>query len=97
MTLFQTVMFFNYLFIELKLNCANTEKAKAISKVTGFNNEKIRQNLSNLSKKAYSNFAAFEKDMSLVSTLFEKLGLSEIVKKIEKEVERLERETEKDL
>ncbi len=89
-------MFFNYLFDFAEANCHNTDKARTIALLTSFDDEKIRQQLSGINKKAYSNFFNFENDMKIVRGLFEILGLSEIAQTITNDLRRLEKETEKD-
>jgi hypothetical protein len=99
LTLDRATLFLNYLFTVAKANSTNTEKARVISFLTQFDEERIRQVLSGIKsqKKAYSNFLAFESDMKIVRNLFEKIGLTEIVKQIDKDLSTAESETEKDL
>lgn len=88
LTLDRATLILSYLFTYAKANCHNTKKAEAISFLTGFSSETIRQKLSNLhSKDNDKSFYAYKEDMRIVRRYFENLNLPEIVKMIDRDLE----------
>lgn len=87
LTLDRAVLIFSYLLNYAKANAHNTEKAEFISFLTGFSKNTIVQKLSKLHEKADLNFVGYEKDMKTVRKYIEKLGLSEITKAIDNDLE----------
>ena len=87
LTLERAVLAMNYLLRFAKVNCHNTDKAKFISFLTGYSENTIAQKFSTLHKKEDANFTAYEKDMKVIRKYFEKLGLNEIVKMIDNDLE----------
>lgn len=86
LTLDRATLFMNYLLAFSKANCHNTKKAEVISFLTGYSKNTIGDKLSALHSKADDNFVAYEKDMKIVRKYFESLGLSEIVKMIDRDL-----------
>jgi hypothetical protein len=97
LTVDRAVLFFEYLFNFANSDCSKADKARVISFFTNFDDEKLRQQLSGINKKAYSNFVNFEKDMNIVFGLFELLGLPEVAGLITHDLKRMEAETEEEL
>jgi hypothetical protein len=69
-----------------KTDCPNTAKADFIAFLTNKSRERIRQFLSGLYKSKNENYTKWEKDMRYVRAHFEALGLTEIVKMIDNEL-----------
>jgi hypothetical protein len=88
----QNILAMYYLLDFLKAKGTATDKANFISFLTGFNSEKCRQLLSNPTKKANVNFTAFEKDIQEVQKHFQRLGLTELVKMIDNEIEDIKKD-----
>lgn len=86
LTLDRATIFFSYLFTYLKSNTHNTAKADTISFLTGYSKNTVVQKLSNLHKKEGKNFLAYEKDLVIVRKHFNDLGLSEVVKMIDRDL-----------
>lgn len=97
LTVDRAVLFFEYLFNFANSDCSKAGKARIISFFTNFDDEKLRQQLSGINKKAYSNFVNFEKDMNIVLGLFEMLGLDEVTGIIMNDLKKIEAETEEEL
>lgn len=87
LTLDRAVLIFSYLLDYAKVNAHNTEKAEFISFLTGFSKNTVVQKLSKPHEKADLNFIGYEKDMKIVRKYIEKLGLSEISKAIDNDLE----------
>ncbi len=91
------VLFFYYFFKATKTKDNYSKQAKVISFLTGFDEETTRQQFSKIHKKAHNNFWNFESDMRIIYKLFESIGLIDAITLIEKDLERLEKETEEEL
>ncbi|MDQ3635751.1 MAG: hypothetical protein M3405_14760 [Acidobacteriota bacterium] len=85
LTLDRAVLFMDYLFRFAETSSFNTSKAEAISFLTGFSEETLRQRLSTIYNEKNKKDNSFKKDIRVVRNLFDKLGLSEIVKKIDQD------------
>lgn len=86
LTLDRATLFFSYLLTYSKAKGPNTKKAEVISFLTGFSKNTINNKLSTLHSKADDNFVQYENDMKIVRKYFEKLGLSEIVEIIDRDL-----------
>ncbi len=87
LTLDRATLAMNYLLRFAKANGHNTDKARFISFLTGYSENTIAQKFSTLHKKEDADFTAYEKDMNIIRKYFEKLGLNEIVKMIDNDLE----------
>ncbi len=87
LTLDRATLLMNYLFTFAKVNCHNTKKAEVISFLTGYSENTVGDKLSALHSKADENFTAYEKDMKIIRKYFEKIGLSEIVELIDRDLD----------
>jgi len=87
LTLDRGVLFLDYLFNYAKTSSFKTEKAKAISFLTGYDCEGVRQRLSTIYTDKKKNLKSFKKDLRIVRNLFNRLGLSEIVRQIDEELD----------
>lgn len=86
LTLDRAVLFMDYLFRDAKASSFNTKKAEAISFLTGFSEETLRQRLSTIYNEKNKKDKSYKKDIRIVRNLFDKLGLSEIVKSIDQDL-----------
>jgi sulfite reductase alpha subunit-like flavoprotein len=85
--LFYACLALNYLLTYKQASCPKKEIAKFISFLTSYSENTVVQKLSTLHKKGDENYIAYEKDMKVVRKYFEKLGLIEVVKMIDNDLE----------
>jgi hypothetical protein len=85
-THYQNLLAIDYLLWYAKANGPNTQKAKFASFLTGYGEESFRRQWSNIQQKADESGRIWEMDMGMVRAYFEKLGLSEIVKRIDNDL-----------
>jgi hypothetical protein len=83
LTLDRAVLFMDYLFRYTKTTSHNTEKAKAISFLTSYSENTVRPKLSTIYTQKDKKNSTHNKDLRIVRNLFNKLGLTEIVKIID--------------
>lgn len=89
LTLDRAVLFMEYLFRATKTSSFNKAKAEAISFLTGYSSETLRQRLSSINEEKNKKSSSFKKDLRIVRNLLDKLGLTEIVKDIDRDLQRL--------
>lgn len=83
----RTLLFLNYLFTNAKVDCKNTKKAKTISFLTGYSEERIRQKLSSIhGKDNDKSFKTYREDMRTVHDYFSLVGLTEIAESVERDL-----------
>jgi hypothetical protein len=93
LTLDRSVLFVEYILRHLKTSCKNTDKAKAISFLTGYSEQKIAQSFSRLEKEKSEIKEKTEisdkilKDSNIVRKYLQILGLEEIEKEMNKDLE----------
>src|SRR5205085_2802880 len=85
-THYQNLLAIYYLLQYAKANCHNTKKAKFASFITGFSNNTLRQQWSNIHWKKDEKGLDWESDMKIVRGYFEELGLPEVVKSIDNDL-----------
>lgn len=88
-TQYQNLLAIHYLLWYAKANCHNTKKAKFASFLTGYSEESLRQQWSNIHRKADESGQIWEKAMETVRGYFEELGLPEVVKLIDNDLSSL--------
>lgn len=86
-TQYQVLLAIHYLLKYAKSDAVNTEKAKFASFVTGFSEHTLRQQWSNIHSRKDQNPHNWERDMTMVRNFFDALGLPELVKLIDNELE----------
>lgn len=82
----RAILFLDYLFKYAKTSSFKTNKAEVISFLTGYDHEGTRQRLSTIYTDKMKNNSSFNKDLRIVRNLFDKLGLTAIVKQIDDEL-----------
>jgi hypothetical protein len=85
-TRYQALVTVHYLLRSSDARENNTKKAEFASFLTGFSEHTLRQDLSNIHRKADDNGAAWESDMKTVRGHFEELGLADVVKLIDNDL-----------
>jgi RecJ-like exonuclease len=85
-TRYQALLTVHYLLTSLGAIENNTKKAEFASFLTGFSENTLRQDLSNIHRKADDNGAVWESDMKTVRRHFEELGLSDVVELIDNDL-----------
>lgn len=86
-TRYQSLLGIHYLFKCLKVKDNNTKKASFASFLTGYSENTLRQSWSNIHRKGDEKNSSWESDMGIVRRHFEELGLSEVVKLIDSDLE----------
>ncbi len=86
-TQYQNLLTIHYLLLYARANSHNTKKAKFASFLTGYGEESFRRQWSNIHQKANESGQIWEKDMQAVRGYFEALGLSEVVKLIDNDLD----------
>jgi hypothetical protein len=86
-TRYQNLLALHYILQHLSANSPNRKKAKFTSFVTGFSENTLRQQWSNVYSKRNGNSAEWEADMKLVRGYFEDLGCVDIVRTIDAELQ----------
>jgi len=71
----------------VKVKENNTKKAGFASFLTGYSDNTLRQSWSNIHRKGDEKDPSWESDMRIVRGHFEELGLSEVVKLIDNDLE----------
>lgn len=84
---YQIALAMYYLLQYTKANCPNTKKAKFVSFLTGYSENTLRQQWSNIHSKKNEDGVSWENDMKVVRNYFQELGLTEIVKMIDNDLE----------
>ena len=82
-TQYQNLLAVHYLLLHARANSNNTEKAKFASFLTGYSGNTLRQQWSNIHRKAEESGQIWERDMRAVRGYFEALGLHEVTRLID--------------
>jgi hypothetical protein len=85
-TQYQNLLALYYLLSYLKAENNNTKRAKFASFLTGYSEERFRQQWSKIHRKKDEDGVAWERDMKIVRDLFKELGLIEIVNQIDNDL-----------
>ena len=85
-TRYQSILAIHYLLKCVKVKDNNTKKADFASFLTGYSENTLRQNWSNIHRKGDEKNTSWENDMRIVREHFEALGLSEVVKLIDSDL-----------
>jgi hypothetical protein len=86
-TQYQNLLALHYLLHYLRADNNNTRKAKFASFLTGFSENTFRQQWSNVHWLKDKDGVAWEKDMKIVRAFFQELGLSEVAKQIDNDLD----------
>jgi hypothetical protein len=88
-TQYQNQLAVHYLLLYTRANTHNTKKAKFSSFLTGYGEEGFRRQWSNIHGKSDESGQIWEKDMKIVRSYFEELGLTEVVKLIDNDLDSI--------
>ena len=86
LTLDRAALFMDYLFRHSKTTSFNNAKAEAISFLTGYSSETLRQRLSSIDGDKNKRNSSYKRDLRIVRNLFDRLGLVEIIKDIDRKL-----------
>jgi hypothetical protein len=82
-TRYQNLLALYYLLQHAETNCHNTKKAEFASFLTGFSENTLRQQWSNIHSKKNENGVDWKADMKTIRRYFEDLGLGQVVRRID--------------
>jgi hypothetical protein len=85
-TRYQTILALHYFLQHTGANCHNTQKARFGSFLTGFSQNTLRQQWSNIHSKRNENGVEWQADMKIIRGHFEDLGFTDIVRQIDDEL-----------
>jgi hypothetical protein len=86
-THYQNLLAIHYLLRFMEVDCSNIQKAKFASFLTGFSDNTLRQQWSNIHWKRDENGVGWSEDMRTIREYFEGIGLTQIVAKIDSDLD----------